>query len=171
VFGVCLEMKCKNHRIRTKKGIKYGYCTLLKKEVSIYGCKCESIERENIKTRSINKNAQYFKNTVQKPIKKRSYSLVKREKERYSIIYQDLSKCAVCGSLATDKHEVFEGAYRQASINCGCVIPLCRLCHQKMHQNKTFAMYYKIQFEKEYLKNHTLEEWIDIFKIDYRYRK
>lgn len=147
-------MNCKNHKIRTKKGIKYGYCTLYRKEVPIFGCKCDDIDRKDTKT-----------------LCNRSRKLSKREKERYSILYRDLSKCAVCGSKRSDLHEVFEGSYRQASIKYGMVIPVCRLCHQKMHQSKTFAMYYKIQFEKEFLKTHTLDEWLDIFKIDYRFRQ
>ena len=169
-------MNCKNHKIRTKKGIKYGYCTLFKKEVSLFGCKCESIERKMHNNRSINvKNDNNMhskcKNIVQNPIKKRSYSLAKKEKNRYSIIYQDLSKCAVCGSKSVELNEVYEGAYRQASIKYGMVVPMCKKCHNKFHLNRTFAMYYKIQFEKEFLKTHTLEEWLDIFKIDYRFRK
>jgi len=173
-------MNCKNHRIRTKKGNKYGYCTLYKKEVPVFGCKCESIDQKMYNNWSMNVNKiinlhNKTKNTVQKSIKKRSYKLAKREKERYSIIYQDLSKCCVNGCLTPNynvqKNEVFDGAYRQLSIKHGMICPLCDNHHKQFHKDRRFAIKYKIQFEEEFLKNHVKEEWLDIFKIDYKYKK
>lgn len=168
-------MNCKNHKIRTKKGIKYGYCTLYKKEVNLFNCKCESIERKMHNNWSItvsknNKMHNKSKNTMQK-LKKRTYKLAKAEKNRYSIIYLNLDNCGICGDKRTDLHEVFGGAYRQASIKYGMVIPLCRKHHQLMHSNYRYALDYKIAFEERFLVNHSLEEFIKIFKIDYKNRK
>lgn len=44
-------MKCKHYKIRTKKGTKYGYCTLLKKEVP-FSCyqECDKKEYKQYKT-------------------------------------------------------------------------------------------------------------------------
>lgn len=44
-------MNCKYFKIRTKKGIKYGYCTLLKKEVPFF-CyqECDKKEYQQYKT-------------------------------------------------------------------------------------------------------------------------
>lgn len=150
-------MNCKNHKIRTKKGIKYGYCTLLKKEVPLFGCKCNSIAYPEIK-----------KIKTSSSMKKRSYKLAKAEKNRFSIIYQDLDHCAVCGKLATDKHEVFNGAYRQASIKYGCVMPLCREHHEKMHSDREFALIYKVMFEEKFIELHGYDEFMRVFKKDYR---
>jgi len=108
------------------------------------------------------------KNTVQKPIKKRTYKLAKAEKNRFSIIYRDLDKCGICGAKRTDLHEVFGGAYRQASIKHGMVMPLCHEHHERMHRDYKYALNYKIAFEERFLVNHSLEEFIEIFKIDYR---
>lgn len=172
-------MNCKNHKIRTKKGIKYGYCTLYKKEVDLFNCKCESIERKMHNNWSItvsknNKMHNKSKNTMQK-IKKRTYKLAKAEKNRSSIIYQDLNKCCVEECLTpyynVERNEVFEGAYRQSSIKYNMVCSFCESHHRQFHSNREFALYYKVMFEEKFLKTHTLEEWLDIFKIDYRNRK
>ena len=54
-----------------------------------------------------------------KPIKKQTYKHSKKEKERFSIIYQDLTKFCVLGCESTyniAKNEVYEGSKRGASI-------------------------------------------------------
>jgi hypothetical protein len=57
------------------------YCSVLKKEISYNECiHCENREYKMIK-----------------PIKKRSYSLSKTEKERFSILTTNLNKCLICG--------------------------------------------------------------------------
>lgn len=88
-------MKCKHLKIRSKKYKKYFYCDILKKEIDISNC-------------SYYKNKDY---KTYKSIRKRSSNLVRREKHRYSIIYQDLAKCSVCGSkLGIEKNEIFSGS-------------------------------------------------------------
>lgn len=125
-------MQCKYLKIRTKKGIKYGYCTLYKKEV---GFKCNCTEKE-------------YK--TYKPINKRTNRLNKIEKSRYSIIYQDLNKCCVCGKNKDNLHEVFYGSYRIKSIEYGCVIPLCFEHHRLIHDNKDMDLKYKKMFENKF---------------------
>ena len=78
-------MNCIYKKVRTKKGKKYGYCTLLKKEVNLFNCKCSSITYKKIN-----------------PIKSRTNKQAQKEKERFSIIYTDLTKCCECGLKAGD---------------------------------------------------------------------
>ena len=145
-------MKCKYHRIRSKKYQYYGYCTKFKKEVSLYCKDC----KEDIEYKE------------QKPLKLRTNKQAKKEKERFSIIYRDLTKCCVCSSkIAIEKNEVFSGSYRQKSIELGMVCPFCRDCHNRFHNDIMFNLFYKVMFEKEYLKNHTKEEFISNFGKDY----
>lgn len=163
-------MKCKKLKITTKKGIKYGYCKLHNKEVSIFCNKCPFEIKYDID--KINKSK--LKSKTNKPINKKSNKLSKAEKDRFSIIYQDLSKCCVEGCLTpyykVEKNEVFEGAYRQLSIKHGMVCPFCKNHHDLFHNDRKFALYYKIMFESKFIDLYSYEIYMKIFKIDYQYR-
>ena len=65
-------------------------------------------------------------------IKKKSKKLAKKERERFSILTNDLEKCYFCTNKKDDLHEVFRGRNRQKSIEYGLVIPICSKCHKKM---------------------------------------
>lgn len=144
-------MKCKNLRHRRRQGIMYGYCILLKKEVPIY-CKCDDIEYKE-----------------KKVLKKATYSRAKKEKKRFSIIYQDLTKCAECGSKIghIDKNEVYEGSKRVASMKHGFVVPLCQQCHRRFHNDRIFALKYKKMFQRAFESEHTREEFLNIIHKSY----
>ena len=148
-------MKCKYHKIRSKKYQYYGYCTKFKKEVSLYCKECKG-------------NIEYKE---QKTLKSHTNKQAKREKERFSIIYRDLTKCCNCGSkTGIEKNEVFEGSYRQTSIRYGMVCPFCETCHTQFHNDIMFNLFYKVMFEKEFLKTHSKEEFIKIFGQDYIFK-
>lgn len=144
-------MKCKNLRHRSKKGKVYGYCILLKKEVPIY-CKCDDIKYKE-----------------QKALKKVTYSRAKKEKKRFSIIYQDLTKCAECGSKIghIDKNEVYEGSKRNVSMEHGFVVPFCHNCHEHFHNDRVFALKYKRMFQIAYEKTHSREEFLNLVHRSY----
>ncbi len=148
-------MNCVYKKVRTKKGKKYGYCTLLKKEVNLFNCKCSSITYKKIN-----------------PIKSRTNKQSKKEKERFSVIYPDLTKCAICGSkIGINKHEVFYGRNRQNSIKYGLVVPLCFNHHtgdDGIHKDKELDLYYKKLFQKKWIKLYgTNEDFIKIFHQNY----
>lgn len=159
-------MNCKHFKIRNKKNKKYCYCTFLKKEVS-FSCYRNCINKEY---------KQY------KKIKKRTSKLQNLENKRYSIIYNDLTICAECGLksgvydyinkeyIIISKNEIFEGAYRQLSIKYGMVCPFCQKCHDRFHNDILFNLKYKVMFQREFLKSHSKEEFISIFKQDYVYK-
>ncbi len=73
-------MKCKNLKITSKKGFKYGYCKLNDKEVSIFCSKCPFEVKFDLE--KINKSK--LKKKIVKPIRKRSNKLAKAEKNRFS---------------------------------------------------------------------------------------
>lgn len=129
----------------------YGYCTLLKKEVSIY-CKCDDIEYKE-----------------KKVFKKVTYSRAKREKERFSILYHDLSKCAECGSKIghIDKNEVYEGSKRNVSMLNGFVVPFCHNCHERFHNDRVFALKYKRMFQSVYEETHSREDFLNLVHRSY----
>ena len=149
-------MSCKHYRTRTKKGIKYGYCIKYKKGVPLFCKECNKIEYKE-----------------KKSLRSRTSKQAKREKERFSIIYSDLTKCCICGStVGVEKNEIFEGAYRQTSIDYGMVAPMCykETCHKRFHNDIMFNLFFKVMFQTEFMKTHSKEEFISIFKQDYIYK-
>ena len=87
------------------------------------------------------------------------------EKNRWSLATNDLSKCIECGRPRDDLHEVYEGAYRRRSMIYGCVIPLCRYHHNKIHKDYDFKIKYKKMMEKMF------EEYYHLNFHDYFYYK
>lgn len=157
-------MNCKNLKKRQRKYKTFIYCNKLKKEICFDNCR----------------NCEYKEYKEYKPIKKRTYKQSKIEKERFSIIYTNFNKCCECGLnnasydkrinqyTHIDKNEVFEGAYRNKSIELGMVAPLCTHCHKLFHSDILFNLKYKLMFQREYLKNHTIDEFVNNFGQDYR---
>ena len=148
---------CMHFRIRNKKGKVYYYCILKKKEV-LFSC-YQECDKKKYKT--------------YKPIKKRTYKQSKKEIKRFSIIYQDLSKCCVDGCntpfYQVEKNEVFEGSYRSRSIQCGAVCPFCKIHHDIFHSDRTFNLYYKVMFQREFVKIYSLDCFLKIFGQNYEY--
>lgn len=50
-----------------------------------------------------------------------------------SILTSDLTACYVCGRPAADMHHIFHGADKKLSEETGCMAPLCRDCHNRVH--------------------------------------
>lgn len=157
-------MNCKHLKIKQKSYKRHLYCSIFKKEVQYENCK----------------NCNFKEYKQYKPLKQRTKKQSKKEKERYSIIYTNFNRCCECGLnngsydsrinqyTHIDKNEVFEGAYRNKSIELGMVAPLCTYCHKLFHSDILFNLKYKLMFQKEYLKNHTINEFISNFGQDYR---
>lgn len=117
-------------------------------------------------------NCKYKEYKVYKPLKKRTYKQSKKEKERFSIIYSNLSKCCVKGCSTpfyqVEKNEVFEGAFRNRSIIHGAVCPFCKTHHDLFHNDSLFNLEYKILFQSMYVSKYSLEWFIKTFGQDYR---
>ena len=137
--------------IRSRKNKKYGYCKLYKKDVDIF-CKCENIDYK-----------------MKKKLKKATYSHSKKEKERFSIIYQERTKCCYCGSKIghIDTNEVFEGAYRSLSIKYGACNYYCRKCHKRFDIDRLFNYDEKIKFQNKLVEMYGYDWFMNTFKHDY----
>lgn len=102
-------------------------------------------------------------------MKNKSTKLVRLERSRYSIFYEDLNVCMNCGSTyQMTKHEIFEGKNRINSMKYGFVLPLCLRCHRELQDNKDFNDKWKIKSQKyfeEYIG--TREDWLSIFRRNY----
>lgn len=87
------------------------------------------------------------------------------EKNRWSLATNDLTTCIECGKPKDDLHEIYEGAYRKKSMLYGCVIPLCRTCHNRIHTDYEMKIRYKKMFKKLF------EEYYHLNFHDYFYFK
>lgn len=85
------------------------------------------------------------------------------EKKRFSLLTKDLTTCVECGRPKDDLHEVYEGTYRRKSMQYGCVIPLCRQCHNRIHLEKELKLKYKRMFEKLFKEYYPEEDFHAVF--------
>ena len=153
-------MYCKDLKQKLSRKL---YCNKLKKEIKISDCSnCKSKE---YKTHTCSK----VKPKTQKPIKMRSNKQSKLERNRFSILTNDLEHCIICGAKKDHLHEVFFGRNRTNSIKYGLVIPLCSLHHIEIHKNKEWQDYWHIVAQKRFMEYYhkSIDEFIEIFKINY----
>ena len=69
-----------------------------------------------------------------------------------SIMTDDYENCYVCGHPAADWHHIFHGADKKLSEELGCMVPLCRDCHNKVHHvGGEYDRILKIHAQREYL--------------------
>lgn len=148
-------MNCKHLKYRTKKGIKYIYCSKLKKQIMYSDCA----------------NCQYkeYKCTIKpKSLCKKSNKINKLERNRKSVFTNNLSVCIMCGKPKDNLHEIYMGKNRLNSMKYGFVIPVCIRCHHICHKDSHIQEFWhkegQLYFERE-IGSRT--EFIDIFKRDY----
>ena len=90
----------------------------------------------------------------------------KLEKNRFSIITNNLDFCYLCGRKKDHLHEVFFGKNRINSMKYGCVVPLCSNCHYKVHHNINIDMQLKKQLQKKFEEIYS-DDFIKIFRRNY----
>jgi len=131
------------------------YCKKNNKIININECSCCSFRT----FKEVKKSNSSFK-----PKK----SLIEKQNKRFSIINHSLLICAECGSKnGVAKNEVFEGAKRGVSMSNGFVVPLCRDCHRRFHNDRNFAMKYKKLYQSKFEETHTREEFLNLVHHNY----
>lgn len=98
-------------------------------------------------------------------LKQKSSKLAKMERNRMSILTDNMNECFICGKKATDKHEVFRGRNRQKSMKYKLVVPLCRMCHILVDNDKEASeLLLEEPTEKIFIKKYGEEKFIEEFK-------
>lgn len=70
-----------------------------------------------------------------------------------SIMTDDYDHCFVCGLPATDYHHCFHGADKKLSEETGCMVPLCRKCHERVHHvGGEYDRLLKVEAQRAYLR-------------------
>lgn len=130
------------------------YCKKQNKCIVFRECSgCEFKELKNIKQSSINV--------------KKNKNIAKLERDRFSILTNDLTKCIICENKKEHLHEVFPGRNRSNSMKYGCVIPLCSKHHREIHENIELTNYYKILAQQRFIETYPYLSFIEIFKRNY----
>lgn len=88
------------------------------------------------------------------------------EKNRYSIITDNMNYCFVCGKPAQHLHEVIFGKNRVNSMKYGLVIPVCLYCHNFIHSNSDIQLKHKQIAQKKFMEYYDID-FIEVFKKNY----
>ena len=85
------------------------------------------------------------------------------EKNRFSILTDDLSKCYICGKPKDHLHEIFFGKNRVNSMQYGCVAPLCYKCHNLIHKNNELNIMLKKECQQKFEEIYPDKDFLNIF--------
>ena len=100
-------------------------------------------------------------------MKNKTSKLRKLEKERYSILTNDLEHCIICKQSPVDMHEIYAGAKRQMSMKNGFCVPLCRMHHIIVTNNNVADVYFREECQRKFEEEHTREEFIKLVGRNY----
>lgn len=146
---------CIYQKIRSKKYIKYIYCTKNKKEITYETCNnCKNKEYKKVKPIKASKTK----------IKTKSNKLLKLERQRdKGLIKSGICECCRKYSKRLDPHEIYGGSNRKRSIEHKFIKLICPECHS----NENKIMQLRIDTEKKYEENYSREEFIKIIGKSY----
>lgn len=100
-------------------------------------------------------------------MRNKTYKLQKLEKNRYSVLTDDIEHCFICKSPFVDIHEIYSGGNRKVSMKNGFCLPLCREHHKTATLDATCNLFLKVRCQKEYEKDHSREEFIKLIGRNY----
>lgn len=128
------------------------YCKMLNNKITFKECsKCEYKEYNAVKKQTVKKNK----------------TIAKLERDRFSILTNDLTTCIICGNKKEHLHEVYPGRNRSNSMKYGCVLPLCSNCHLEIHNNSVLSNHYKVLAQQAFIKVYPYLDFVEIFKRNY----
>ena len=97
----------------------------------------------------------------------KSRKLAKLERNRESILTDDLKHCFICGRPKEHFHEVFFGKDRIKSIKYKLVIPVCFECHNKIHNDIKLQDYTHKLGQKKFNEVYPSLDFVEIFGRNY----
>lgn len=100
-------------------------------------------------------------------MRNKTYKLQKLEKQRYSILTDDLGHCIKCKKSPVDIHEIYCGSKRQVSMKNGFCVPLCRDCHRIVTDIRVADLELRKICQEVYEQTHTREEFIKLIGRNY----
>lgn len=100
-------------------------------------------------------------------MKTKTNKLKKLERNRTSILTDDMECCYICKDFMSDVHEIYGGCNRQTSMKYGFTVPLCRTCHRFITDNPKMSETLKKNCQKAFEKEHTREDFLKIIGRSY----
>ena len=97
----------------------------------------------------------------------KTYKLSKLERNRYSILTDDMAHCYLCGVPIVEVHEICGGNNRRISMENGFCVPLCRHHHMQVTVNNTMNRELKQICQKKFEETHTREDWMQLIRKNY----
>ena len=146
-------MNCKNLKQKLNRKL---YCNKLKRKIKISECNNCKYKEYSIKPNSTK-------------LKTRTKKQAKLERNRFSILTNDLDHCVICGAKKDHLHEVFFGRNRINFVKYGLVKPLYTSHHVEIHKNREWQEYWHVVAQKRFMEYYhkSTDEFVDIFKISY----
>lgn len=89
------------------------------------------------------------------------------EKQRKSILTENLSKCYLCYMHADDMHEIYAGSNRRTSMLNDFCVPLCRTHHRLVQTNKMYGDILKRECQAKFEETHSRQEFLNIIGKNY----
>ena len=100
-------------------------------------------------------------------MKNKTSKLAKLERNRKSILTEDLEHCYFCKQKSVDIHEIYSGSNRKISMMNNFCVPLCRQHHIKATVNVEFNIKLKQLCQMEYEKTHSRPEFLLLIGKNY----
>ena len=110
---------------------------------------------------------EHTKSPMKNVMKKKSSKLAKLEKERYSILTDNMRKCYICKAEKRDIHEIYKGCNRQISMKNGFCIPICGMCHYQTEIDPELDKDLKIRCQRKYEELHSRNSFIKLIGQSY----
>ncbi len=142
------------------------YCKYLKQKLNkkLY---CNKLKNIKILECSNYKYKEYLIKSNLTKLKNKTSKLIKLERNRYSILTNDLEHCFICGKPKNDLHEIFFGRNRLNSIKYELILSLCRLDHEIIHNDLKVREKYFILAQKKFNEVYPDLDFVEIFGKNY----
>ena len=167
-------MNCKYLKQKLNRKLE---CKLTNKIITFKDCKeCKNIEYKSdiiiSNSHQIKKCTKFLKNSAKCNIKSsklsnKSKKLAKMERNRTSILTNDMNHCYICGAKKDHIHEICFGKNRLNSIKYGLVIPVCFNCHVKIHEDINLQDRHHRIAQKKFNEVYPDLDFVEIFKKNY----
>ena len=100
-------------------------------------------------------------------MKNKTSKLRNLEKNRYSILTENLESCYICGSSPVDIHEIYGGSNRKISMQNGFCLPVCRTHHRLLTDDNKASEYFKQKSQGKFEETHERKEFMNLIGKNY----
>lgn len=95
-------------------------------------------------------------------MRNKTYKLKKLEKNRFSILTNDMEHCYICQSPFVEIHEIYNAGNRKISMKNGFCVPLCHKHHEYVTLNADGSNYLKQKCQRVFEETHSRDEFMKL---------